>query len=97
MTISTIHEPQRNAAKVEGFTYLLAMATAVYAEMFLRGQFIVPDNIAETARNIMSQGRLWRVWASPVESYFGGYHKGNIDNRSMTDLYIVKPGKLNTI
>ena len=46
MTISTIDESQRKAARVVGFTYLFAMATAVFAEMYVRGRLIVPDNAA---------------------------------------------------
>jgi len=61
MTISTIDESQRKAARVVGFTYLFAMATAVFAEMYVRGTLIVADNAAETARNIMAHERLWRL------------------------------------
>lgn len=37
------------------------MATAVFAEIYVRGRLIVPDDAAETARNIMAHERLWRL------------------------------------
>jgi hypothetical protein len=61
MTISTIDESQRKAARVVGFAYLFAMATAVFAELYVRSRLIVPDNAAETARNIIAHERLWRL------------------------------------
>jgi hypothetical protein len=61
MTISTIDESERKAARVVGFSYLFAMATAVFAEFYVRGRLIVPDDAAETARNIMAHERLWRL------------------------------------
>jgi hypothetical protein len=51
MTISAINESQRKAARVVGFSYLFAMATAVFAELYVRDRLIVPDDAAETARN----------------------------------------------
>jgi hypothetical protein len=61
MTVSTIDESQRKAARVVGFTYLFAMATAVFAELYVRGRLVVPDDAAETTRNIMAHERLWRL------------------------------------
>lgn len=61
MTISTIDESQRKAAKVVGFSYLFAMVTANFAEFYVHSHLIVPDNAAETARNIMAHERLWRL------------------------------------
>jgi hypothetical protein len=61
MTISAIDESQRKAARVAGFSYLFALATAVFAEFYVRGQLIVQANAAETARNIMAHERLWRL------------------------------------
>ncbi len=61
MTITSIDESQRKAARVVGFTYLFAMATAVFAEFYVNGQLIVYDNAAETARNIMAHERLFRL------------------------------------
>lgn len=61
MTNSTIHESQRKAAKVVGFTYLFAMAVALFAESYVRGHLIVLASAAETARNIMAHERLFRL------------------------------------
>jgi len=61
MTISSIDESQRQAARVVGFTYLLAMVTANFAEFYVAGSLIVADNAAETARNIMAHERLFRL------------------------------------
>lgn len=61
MTTSTINASQRKAATVVGFSYLFAMATAVFADSYVRGTLIVADNAAATARNIMAHERLWRL------------------------------------
>ena len=61
MAISTIDESQRKAARVVGFSYLFAMATAIFAESYARGHLIVANDAAETARNIMANERLWRL------------------------------------
>lgn len=60
MTLSTLDESQRKAAKVVGVAYLLTMATAVFA-FYVRGQLVVYDNAAETARNISNHERLFRL------------------------------------
>ncbi len=61
MTISTLDESQRKAARVVGFTYLFAMVFAVFPEFYVAAQLIVYDNAAETARNIMAHERLFRL------------------------------------
>ena len=60
MTISTIDESQRKAARVVGFCYLLAMALGVFAVSYVRGHLIVPDT-AQTNWNIMAHERLFRL------------------------------------
>ncbi len=57
----SVDESQRRAARVVGFVYLFAMATSIFTEAFARGQLIVPDNAAETARNIVAHERLFRL------------------------------------
>lgn len=52
---------QRRAANVIGLAYLLAMATGVFAEEFVRGQLIDYDNATVTAQNIISNKTLFRV------------------------------------
>jgi len=61
MTINTVDQSQRTAAKVVGFCYLFAMIVSIFAEMYIGGRLIVPRNAAETARNIMAHELLFRV------------------------------------
>ncbi|MBI1750056.1 MAG: DUF4386 domain-containing protein [Acidobacteria bacterium] len=61
MTISTIDESQRKAARVVGLTYLLAIPPALFAGVYVSSQLIVYNNAAETARNIMAHERLFRL------------------------------------
>jgi hypothetical protein len=61
MTISTIEESQRKAARVVGFCYLFAMALGIFAVSYVRGHLIVPDDAAKTAGNIMVHERLFRL------------------------------------
>jgi len=58
MTIATIDESQRKAATVVGFSYLVALPPAIFAEVYVRTQLIAFDNAAQTARNIMAHERL---------------------------------------
>lgn len=60
MTINTIDESQRQAAKVVGFTYLFAMITAIFG-FYVRGHVVVPGNAVETAHNIMASELLFRL------------------------------------
>jgi hypothetical protein len=61
VTINSIDESQRRAARVVGFVYLFAMAVSMFAELYARGHLIVSGNVAETARNIMEHERLFRL------------------------------------
>lgn len=61
MTISTIDESQRKAARIAGFTLLFAMAIVVFAHFGIYTRLIVPGNAAETARNIMAHETLFRI------------------------------------
>ena len=61
MTISTIDNSQRTAAKVAGFSGLFAIAIVVFANYALLNPLIVPGNAAETARNIMAHQTQFRV------------------------------------
>ena len=44
-----------------GFSYLLALPPAIFAEFYVRARLIVFGNAAETARNIMAHERLFRL------------------------------------
>ena len=61
MTISSIDESQRKAAKVAGFTCLFTMAIVVFANFGIHARLMVAGNAAETARNIMAHERLFRI------------------------------------
>lgn len=61
MTIDTINQSQRNAARVAGFTFLFAMAVVVVANYGINFRLLVPGNAAETARNIMANETLFRM------------------------------------
>jgi hypothetical protein len=61
MTVSTIDESQRKAAKVAGFACLITMAIVIFANFGIAAHLIVVGNAAETARNIMAHERLFRI------------------------------------
>jgi Domain of unknown function (DUF4386) len=61
MTISSIDESQRKAAKVAGFTFLLAIVIVVLANYGINFRLIVPGNAVDTARNIMQHETLFRL------------------------------------
>ncbi len=60
MTLDTIDESQRQAARVAGITVLLAMAIVVLANYGINFRLIVPGNAVDTARNIMAHETLFR-------------------------------------
>ena len=59
--ISTIDESQRNAAKVAGFTLLLAIVIVVVANYGISFRLLVPGNAVDTARNILAHETLFRI------------------------------------
>ncbi len=61
MTIYTVDESQRKAARVVGFTYLFTFATVVSVNFGIHARLIVGNNAAETARNILAHERLFRI------------------------------------
>jgi hypothetical protein len=61
MTIGAIDESQRKAATVVGFSYLIALPPAIFAEFYVRSHLIDFDNAAKTAQNIMTHERLFRL------------------------------------
>jgi hypothetical protein len=52
---------QRRWARVVGFSYLFALAPAVFAELYVSGRLIVSDNAIATAQNIIAHERLFRL------------------------------------
>ena len=61
MTIRTIDTPQRKAARVAGFAFLLAMVVVVLANYGINFRLVIPGNAAETALNIMANETLFRI------------------------------------
>jgi len=61
MTIGTVDDTQRTAARVVGAAYLAALVPAVFAEFYVRGQLVVSGNAAQTALNIVAHERLFRL------------------------------------
>jgi Domain of unknown function (DUF4386) len=61
MTIGTIDQSQRKAAKVVGLAYLFALPPAIFAKFSVRAQLNAFDDAAQTARNIVAHDRLFRL------------------------------------
>jgi len=61
MTASVIDGSQRNAARVAGFAVLFAMAIVIFGEFYLSARLVVPDNAADTARNILAHETRFRI------------------------------------
>ena len=83
MTISTIHESLRKAAKIVGFAYLFALPPAIFAEFYVRGRLVVFDNVAQTAQNIVAHEQLFRLGIASNLTVFA------IDVVLITALYLV--------
>ena len=64
-----------------GFLYLIQMALAIFAEMFVRARLIVPRDAVQTAANLTASERLFRfslagdliIYASVVVLFWGLY------------------------
>jgi len=61
MTITTIDESQRKAARVAGFAYLFSLAIEMVSEFRIKPHLFVAGNAAETARNILAHEQLFRL------------------------------------
>jgi hypothetical protein len=72
MPISTIDDSQRTAAKVAGLSCLFTMAIVVFANYGLLNPLIVPGNAAETARNIVTHERQFRLTVTCFLIYSAG-------------------------
>jgi len=69
MIIDTVDNSQRTAAKVAGFSGLLAVAIVVFANYVLLSPLIIPGNAAETARNIMAHQLQFRITVTCFLTY----------------------------
>ncbi len=83
MTIGTIDESQRKAAKVVGFTYLFALVPAIFAEFYVRAHLVVFDNAAQTAMNIVGHERVFRLGIASNLTVFA------VDVALIAALYVV--------
>ena len=83
MAIGIIDQSQRKAAKVVGLAYLAALAPAIFAEFYVRGQLIVSNDAVQTAANIMAHERLFRLGIASNLAVFA------IDVALITALYVV--------
>ena len=61
MNDMTIDRDQQIAAKVIGSIYLIAMATSMFSELYLRGPLMVAGDAAQTAANITASLSLFRL------------------------------------
>jgi Domain of unknown function (DUF4386) len=54
-------EAQTSIARLAGAMYLVTMATALFAEGYVRGTLLVSESAAQTAQNIVRSNQLFRV------------------------------------
>ncbi|MEN3339064.1 MAG: hypothetical protein V7647_2740, partial [Acidobacteriota bacterium] len=61
MTINSIDDSQRKAARIAGLAYLLSFVTVVSVNFGIFARLIVRADPAQTARNILAHETLFRV------------------------------------
>jgi hypothetical protein len=61
MTIYTVTDIQSKAARVAGFSFLLAIATVIVANYGINFHLIVPGNVVDTAQHIRDNETLFRL------------------------------------
>jgi hypothetical protein len=61
MTLGTIDESQRKAARVAGFAFPISFVTVVAVNFGIFARLMVRGNPAETARNILAHETLFRI------------------------------------
>jgi hypothetical protein len=61
MTITSIDDSQRKAARVAGFAYLFSLAIEVFHEFVIKPRLTIAGNPADTARNILAHESLFRL------------------------------------
>ncbi|HKQ53859.1 MAG TPA: DUF4386 domain-containing protein [Pyrinomonadaceae bacterium] len=83
MTTHSTDATERKAARVVGLAYLLALVPAMFAEFYVFGRLIVDDSAAQTALNIVSHERLFRVGTAANLFVFA------LDIILITALYVV--------
>lgn len=83
MTTSGITSSQRTASRVAGFSYLLALPPALFAELYVSGQLMLVNDAAGTARQIVDNERLFRLGVASNLFVFA------LDVVLITALYVV--------
>jgi hypothetical protein len=61
MAISVPDESQQKAARVAGFSYLVALLFANFAEFYVAAHIVVYNDAATTAQNVMAHELLFRL------------------------------------
>ncbi len=61
MTIGTISESQRKAARIAGLAYLFSFVTVVAVNFGILARLTVRGDPAQTAQNILAHERLFRI------------------------------------
>ena len=61
MTIKSIDDSQRKAARLAGFAGLFSLPFVVYAHFGIHARLIVEGNVAQTAQNIIAHETLFRI------------------------------------
>jgi hypothetical protein len=69
MTIGTIDESQRQAARVVD-SLSVALPPAIFAEFYVRARLIAFDNGAQTAQNIAAHEQLFRLGTAASTAVF---------------------------
>jgi len=72
MTVTSIDDSQRKAARVAGFAYLFSLAIEVIHEFLISPRLTVAGNAAETARNILAHESLFRLGIASDLIYSAG-------------------------
>src|SRR5579871_4572026 len=57
----TLTRHPRPLARIGGVFYLIIIAFALFAYLHVRGQLIIPANMAQTATNIVAHEQLYRL------------------------------------
>ncbi|MGE5625612.1 MAG: DUF4386 domain-containing protein [Bacillota bacterium] len=63
MTIGSVTEPQRLAARIAGFALVFGFAIVVFAQFWLSAPLIVANDAAQTAANILAHETRFRGYA----------------------------------
>jgi hypothetical protein len=57
----TVTEHPRLLARIAGVFYVVIIVFALFAYLYVRGQLIIPSNMAQTATNVVAHEQLYRL------------------------------------